>query len=144
MTDTLPEFLFHWAERTPAAVFVAEPDRGRTYTYLQVAGAVARLRAKLRRLAVGRGDRVAILADNGCAWVVAYLGSIAQGAIAVPLNTRHPAGDLGRVLDDVGPAAIVGDPPYLERLPDRHRAGVLATTEVDVSGRPGPARDGSE
>src|SRR5512132_3760460 len=119
MTDTLPEFLFRWAERTPDAVFVTEPDRGRVYTYGQITGFLARFRAELRRLGVTRGDRVAILADNGCAWVVAYLGAIAQGAIAVPLNTRHATADLDRVLDDVDPAAIVGDPPYLARLLDR-------------------------
>jgi long-chain acyl-CoA synthetase len=144
MTDTLPEFLFHWAERTPDAVFVAEPDRGRVYTYGQVADFLARFRAELRRLGVTRGDRVAILADNGCVWVVAYLGTIAQGAIAVPLNTRHATGDLDRVLDDVDPAAIVGDPPYLAGLSDRRRSRIIVSTDIDVAGRPRSALDGSE
>jgi long-chain acyl-CoA synthetase len=144
MTDTLPEFLLHWAERRPDAVFVAEPDRGRTYTYGQVAGRLARFRGELRGLGVTRGDRVAILADNSCAWVVAYLGTIAQGAIAVPLNTRHATGDLDRVLDDVDPAAIVGDPPYLARLSDRQRTRSIVSTDVDVAGRPRAALDGSE
>ncbi len=103
MTHTLPEFLLHWAERTPDASFVTEPDRGGAWTYGQVAGSVGRFRARLRRLGVARGDRVAILADNGCVWVVAYLGTLAHGAVAVPLNTRHASGDLDRVLDRVDP-----------------------------------------
>jgi long-chain acyl-CoA synthetase len=144
MIDTLPEFLLHWAERTPDAVFVAEPDRGRAYTYGEVADHLARFRGELRRLGVARGDRVAILADNGCAWVVAYLGAIAQGAIAVPLNTRHTTGDLDRVLDDVDPVAIVGDPPYLARLSDRQRGRVIVSTDVDAAGRLTPAPNGSE
>jgi acyl-CoA synthetase (AMP-forming)/AMP-acid ligase II len=144
MTDTLPEFLFHWAERTPDAVFVTEPDRGRVYTYGQVTGFLARFRAELRRLGVTRGDRVAILADNGSAWVVAYLGAIAQGAIAVPLNTRHATADLDRVLDDVDPVAIVGDPPYLARLSDRQRRRSIVSTDVDVAGGARSALDGSE
>ena len=144
MTATLPEFLFHWAERTPESVFVTEPDRGPTCTYGQVAGSVGRFRAQLQRLGVKRGDRVAILADNSCVWVVAYLGALAQGAVAAPLNTRHAAGDLDRVLDDLDPAVIVGDPPYLPRLSERHRSRILASSDVDVAGRPVPARDGSE
>jgi acyl-CoA synthetase (AMP-forming)/AMP-acid ligase II len=40
---------------------------------------------------------VAILAENSCVWVVAHLGTLAHGAIAVPPNTRHSSGDLDRV-----------------------------------------------
>ena len=144
MIDTLPEFLFHWAERTPGAAFVTEPDRGTAYTYAQVARASGRLRARLQRLGVKRGDRVAILADNSCVWVVAYLGALAHGAVAAPLNTRHAAGDLDRVLDDLDPAAIVADPAYLPRLPERCRGRVLVSADVDVAGSAAPALDGSE
>jgi long-chain acyl-CoA synthetase len=145
MTATLPEFLLHWAERTPDVVFVAEPDRGRSYTYGQVAGAVARLRADFRRRGVGGGERVAILADNGAPWVVAYLAAIAQGAVAAPINTRQATGDLDRVLDDLDPMLIVGDPPYLARLSARHAGRTVAATDVDLAPRSsGPALDGSE
>jgi acyl-CoA synthetase (AMP-forming)/AMP-acid ligase II len=57
MADTLPEFLLHWAERTPDAVYLGEPEHDRRYTYGEVAVGVARFRASLRRLAVARGDR---------------------------------------------------------------------------------------
>ena len=144
MTHTLPEFLLHWAERTPDTSFVTEPDRGGAWTYGQVAESVGRFRARLRRLGVARGDRVAILADNGCVWVVGYLGTLAHGAIAVPLNTRHASGDLDRVLDRVDPVAIVGDPPYLARLSDRHRNRLIASGDVDVTAGSAPALDGSE
>jgi acyl-CoA synthetase (AMP-forming)/AMP-acid ligase II len=143
MADTLPEFLLHWAERTPEAVFVAEPDRGRTLTYGQVAARVAGFRAQLRRSGVNRGDRVGILAENSAVWVVAYLGTIAHGAVAAPLSTRHAAGDLDRVLDDLDPAAVVGDPQYLPRLSDRYRSRILPSTDVEATGRT-PALDGSE
>ena len=130
MADTLPEFLLHWAERTPDATFVGEPDRDRTYTYGEVAGAVAHFRSRLRGLGVARGDRVAVLGDNSCEWVVAYLGAIAHGAIAVPLNTRHATGDLDRALDDFEPVAIVGD----------HRVGVRGVVGRGDHPRLGVAR----
>jgi len=143
MIETLPEFLLHWAERSPDAIFVAEPDRGRSLTYGQVARQVARFRAEMHGLGVQRGDRVAVLGDNSGAWVVAYLGAIAHGVVATPLNTRHAAGDLDRVLDDLDPAAIVGDSPYVSRLAGRYRSRVIPSTSADVAGRLAPALDGS-
>src|SRR5262249_62340194 len=120
MSETLPEFLLYWAERTPDAVFLTESDRGRSLTYAQVARHVARFRGDLRGLGVERGDRVGLLGDNSASWVVAYLAAIAHGAVAAPLNTRQAAGDLDRVLADLDPAAIIGDPAYVARLSERH------------------------
>ena len=139
MTETLPEFLLHWAECTPATVFVDEPDRGAPSPTAEAARLVAGHRARLQRLGVQRGDRVALLGDNSCAWIAAYLGAMAHGAVAAPLNTRHAEGDLDRTLDDLDPAAIVGDPPYLSRVPERYRSRVLASTDVD-GGRSLPRR----
>ena len=144
MTETLPEFLLHWAECAPETVFVDEPDRGRSVTYGEAARLVARHRARLQRLGVQRGDRVALLGDNSCAWIAAYLGAMAQGAVAAPLNTRHAQGDLDRTLDDLDPAAIVGDPPYLSRVPERYRGRAVESADVVAAEPSAPSLDGSE
>src|SRR5262249_36644745 len=144
MIETLPEFLLHWAERAPDTVFVTEPDRGRSVTYGQVAAQVGRFRARLRSLGVGCGDRVAILADNSADWVVAYLAAIAHGAAAAPLNTRPAAGDRERVLDDLDPAAVVGDPAYLSRVSGDHRSRRLVPMGTDATRPDTSAIDGSE
>jgi len=144
MIETLPECLLHWAERTPDAHFVAEPDRGRSFTYGEIAAWVARFRAHLQGLGVGRGDRVAVLADNSADWIVAYLGTIAHGAVAAPLNTRHAAGDLDRVLDDLDPAAVVADPAYLSRLSGGRVSRRVVSTGVDLRRASTPSLDGSE
>src|SRR5262249_52562934 len=144
MIETLPESLLHWAERAPDAVFLTELDRGRAATYGEVAGAVACFRAELRRLGVSRGDRVAVLADNGVGWMVAYLGAIAHGAVAALLNTRQAAGDLERVLDGLDPMVLVGDPPYLARISGKHRRGAIVASGIEMAGRPATALDASE
>jgi len=126
-----------------ALLWEGEPGDRRALTYWELYREVNQFANALRGLGVRRGDRVAILADNGCAWVVAYLGALAQGAVAAPLNTRHAADDLDRVLDDLDPAVIVGDPPYLPRLSERYRSRVLVSSDVDVVGRLAPALDGS-
>ena len=144
MMETLPEFLLHWAERTPETVFADEPDRGCSMTYGQAARLVARHRARLRGLGVQRGDRVALLGDNSCAWIAAYLGAMAHGAVAAPLNTRQAEGDLHRTLEDLDPAAIVGDPPYLSRVPERYRRRAVESADVAATESSAPSLDGSE
>jgi acyl-CoA synthetase (AMP-forming)/AMP-acid ligase II len=145
MPATLPEFLLHWAHQTPDKAFVGEPDRGQACTYGDVARRVAVARARFRRAGTGRGDRVAILADNAVHWVVAYLAAIAHGAVAVPLNTRHVEGDLATILDGIEPAVIAADPAYLTSVPDRHRRRVIATADLEPpASAPAPGLDGSE
>lgn len=76
--------------------------------------------AELRRMAesVGqwittsrfaRGSRLAILADNHPRWVAAYLGTIASGCVAVPLDTALHADQVAKLLKDSGTSAIFCD-----------------------------------
>lgn len=127
MLGTLPDFVLYWAERTPEALCVAEPETGTTLSYAQMAARIAAFRAELSRRGVQRGDRVALLADNSCAWVIAYIGAMAHGAIPVVAHTRLAAGDLAPALSDLDPALVIGDPAYLTRLPESYRGGALDT-----------------
>ena len=87
---------------------------------------------------------MALLGDNSCAWVAAYLGAMAHGAVAAPLNTRQAEGALDRTLENLDPAAIVGNPPYLSRVPERYRSRAVESADVAATGPPAPVLDGSE
>jgi long-chain acyl-CoA synthetase len=76
--------------------------------------------AELRRMAesVGRwitengfprGARLAILADNHPRWVAAYLGIIASGCAAVPLDTALHDDQVTKLLKDSGASAVFCD-----------------------------------
>jgi len=76
--------------------------------------------AELRRMAesVGRwitengfahGSRLAILADNHPRWVAAYLGIIASGCTAVPLDTALHTDQVSKLLKDSGASAVFCD-----------------------------------
>jgi long-chain acyl-CoA synthetase len=86
------------------------------------AGAVAEL---LRRAGVAPGDRVALAWPGGAAFGACYLGALAAGAAAVPLNPASPppemAGELGRV-----GASVLLAPPALARS----LAGVPSATRI--------------
>jgi long-chain acyl-CoA synthetase len=80
--------------------------------------------AELHRMAesVGRwiserqfahGSRLAILADNHPRWVAAYLGIIASGCAAVPLDTALHSDQVTKLLKDSGASAIFCDAKHL-------------------------------
>jgi long-chain acyl-CoA synthetase len=80
--------------------------------------------AELHRMAesVGRwiiengfphGSRLAILADNHPRWVAAYLGIIAAGCAAVPLDTALHDDQVTKLLKDSGTAALFCDAKHL-------------------------------
>src|SRR5215467_1143535 len=56
-----------------------------------------------------RGSRIAILADNHPRWVAAYLGIIASGCAAVPLDTSLHDDQVTKLLKDAGASAIFCD-----------------------------------
>jgi non-ribosomal peptide synthetase component F len=64
--------------------------------------AVARAGTKWRARGVRRGDRVAIRLPDGIDWVVAYLGVIWAGGVAVGVNPRVPASEWLKILDAAG------------------------------------------
>src|SRR5271163_2449310 len=62
---------------------------------------------------VGRDARVAILAANHPRWVTAYLGIIAAGRTAVPLDTAFHADQVKKLLVDSGASLLFCDVKHL-------------------------------
>jgi crotonobetaine/carnitine-CoA ligase len=76
-----------------------------------VAGALA-------RRGVGPGDVVMLVAHNAPADVLAWLGILRLGAIALPVNPRSTPAELAGFLDQVGPKVAVWDPATDAALTD--------------------------
>lgn len=88
---------------------------GRTVTYRALQEDCARFAAFVAARA-GGGARVGILLPNLPEFAVAYLGAIAAGAVAVPMNLRLSAAELGYVLSDCGASVVVTTSAHHERL----------------------------
>jgi acyl-CoA synthetase (AMP-forming)/AMP-acid ligase II len=56
-----------------------------------------------------RGDRVAILAENRAEFVIAYLGIMSAGLVAVPVNHRLPRDTVSFILRDAGVSLAIAD-----------------------------------
>ena len=76
-------------------------QRGREWqyiTYAELDAMVARARAALAQLGVGRGDRVAIVCENRLEWVVLAQATFQRRAIFVPMSEAQHDGELKYIL----------------------------------------------
>jgi long-chain acyl-CoA synthetase len=71
-------------------------------SYAQLGELVARCRGGLAALGVGRGDRVAIIADNRVEWVVAAHATYQRRAIFVPMSEAQLESEWRYILADSG------------------------------------------
>ena len=64
----------------------------------------------LTQRGVGKGDRVAILAENDAHWCAAFLGVLRLGAVAVPLDTSYKPAQIETLLADSGAKVLLRSP----------------------------------
>ena len=96
---------------------------GESLDYGELRERVARTASCWRTRGVGPGDRVAIKLPDGPDWVVAFLGTIWCGAIAVGVNPRAPVADWQYILDEAGFRLILAE--TLDDTPSPWRERVL-------------------
>lgn len=99
---------------TNVAVEVQRPDGLESYTYTELRRMAEAFGGWLLANAMPPGERVAILADNHPRWVGAYLGTIAAGGTAVPLDTAYHADQVSKLLKDSGTSLLVCDAKHWE------------------------------
>lgn len=116
---------------------VAFEDGGVSVTYASLRAGAERLALSWRARGLEPGDRVALLARNGPAWMWATYACARAGLILVPLNTRLAPGEQRAVLAAAGPSLLLAD-PALDEAAGEVAAGlvetVLATRVDDVPG----------
>jgi len=105
---TLGAALRDWAARFPEhTAAIGGPTRWRFADLDDAADACA---ARLSTIGVGAGDRVALLAANQPAWLAHAFGAWRIGATLVPISTFVTARELGEILLDAQPCAIIVQP----------------------------------
>lgn len=75
-------------------------------TYAEFASRVDALRAALSARGIGKGDRVAVIADNRVEWAVACYASMGLGAWFVPMYEAQLTKDQAYILKDSGTKAL--------------------------------------
>jgi long-chain acyl-CoA synthetase len=101
-------------------------------TYAQLWGHARQYAAVLRDKGVGRGDKVALLLPNTPHFPLAYYGTLALGAVAVPVHALLKAEEIQYVLEDSGAKALVCAAPLLgEGAKGAELAGVPVLAVMD-------------
>jgi len=111
--------------------------QGERYTFDQFFEQVDKLANLLiDRLAVGRGDRVAIAMRNCPEWMIAYTAVVSVGAVIVPLNSWGQAAELEHGLTDAGAHLVFCDQQRLDYIAPR--LGDLGISAVVVRSKDSP------
>ena len=91
------------------ALEIQRKDQVESYTYAETRKMSESVGRWLTEKRLPSGARVAILADNHPRWVATYLGTIAAGYTAVPLDTAFHADQVTKLLKDSGASLLVTD-----------------------------------
>ncbi len=107
------------------ATFADRAGRGaisyqdRIITYGELEARAHRCAARMRKLGLEPGDRVAIVTPDKLPFLAAHLGTLYASAVALPLNPRSTADELRYFLQDSGARVVVAGKdewPVIESL----------------------------
>ena len=112
---SLPAMFFDQAARLGSKPFLWARRDGvyQPLSWAQAAQDVRQLARGLKRLGIGRGDRVALVSENRPEWIVADLAIMSSGAITVPAYATHTIEDHRHMLANSGARAVIVSKPVL-------------------------------
>ena len=130
MSLTIASILAESAARHPDRTAVVLGDL--RLTYAQLWGHALQYAAVLREKGVGPGDKVAMLLPNTPHFPLTYFGTLALGAVAVPVHALLKAEEIQYVLEDSGAKALVCAAPLLgEGAKGAELAGIPVLAVMD-------------
>ncbi len=94
------DFLDYYARNTPDAPCLTQGDN--TLAYGEIRALSNRFANGLLTLGIGKGDRIAILGENGAEHLLLFMAASKTGAVAVPLNYRLAPAELAYMIRDAG------------------------------------------
>jgi len=94
-----------------AGTVASEPDGHvlEKYSYTQLRNMAESVAGWIQKQAVAPGSRCAIMASNSPRWIATYLGVVAAGMTAVPLDTAFHPDQVAKLLDDSGASLFFSD-----------------------------------
>ncbi len=109
--DRFVECVEHWPKNV--ALEIQRRERVESCTYAELRHIAESVGAWLAKNGFQSGARVVILADNHPRWVAVFLGVVASGCTAVPLDTALHADQITTLLKDSGSSLLFCDVKHL-------------------------------
>ena len=119
--ETIRELIDRMALARGEDVFLISPETGRVLTFRALQKQSKAISARLRRVGLEPGDKVAFLLDNGLFTVQLFLGTMYGGFVSVPLNVRAGVSQLAYTLDHCDAKVLFVEDQY--RRPGRGSPG---------------------
>jgi carnitine-CoA ligase len=136
---TIPGLLERAAERDPGGIWLSTDDL--QLTFAETAGRVAGAAAELAESGIGHGDLVMLTARTTPEYLLSWLALAALGAVTVPVNPGSAPAELGGLLRQVQPRAVLTDPRLYPVLDEAAAGEKPARAVIDVN-RLGAGRTG--
>ncbi len=109
--DRFVECVEHWPKNI--ALEIQRRERVESCTYAELLHMAESVGSWLARNGYQSGARIVILADNHPRWVAVFLGVVASGCTAVPLDTALHADQITTLLKDSGSSLLFCDVKHL-------------------------------
>src|SRR5262245_1548503 len=129
---TLTAFVLQRARQLGAKPALIDGPSGRTITYAQVPGLVARVAAGLAQRGLRKSDRFAIFSPTLPEYAAAFHAVATLGGVVTTANPLYTARELANQLNDSGARFLLTAPPLLATA--REAAGQSKIEEIFVFG----------
>src|ERR1700741_5327343 len=136
MKRSIVDYIADNARRAPGRVAILFKDKKVTYGELDEAA--ARCRGALAAQGVKPGDRVSLVMSDSPEMIVAFLGIMGMGAIAVPCSTLLPPDGLAYVFLDSGARMVIASPEHLENAKAARAPNLVPIGELLEKAAPAP------
>jgi acyl-CoA synthetase (AMP-forming)/AMP-acid ligase II len=132
---TIREALDAMAGANPEAEFLISAETGSALSFLELQQQCFHLSLMLHEAGLVRGDKIALLMDNGLLTVRLFLGAMYGGVVAVPLNARAGATQLSYMLEHCEAKIVFVEEQYAQLLQEApaevHRDIRVISVSVD-------------
>ena len=115
---------------------------GVTYTFGDLERRSNRLAHLFANRGLRAGDRLAVYLPNGLPLIEVYLACVKLGLIFVPINILYRGREIGHILRDAEPAAVVSGETFESTVPIWSPAGLALEADGQPDSRPNVALEG--
>jgi acyl-CoA synthetase (AMP-forming)/AMP-acid ligase II len=128
----LTEYVLAQARERGDKPALIDGPSGRSITYAQLPGLIARAAAGMARRGFKKGERFAIFSPNVPEYAIAFHAIASLGGAATTVNPLYTAGELAKQLNDSGARFLLTVPPFLATA--REAAAQARVEEIYVFG----------
>ena len=114
--QTIRELIDYRAETQPDVAFLISPETGRRLTFRGLQEQSRFLSFQLRQMRLERGDKVALLMDNGLLTAQLLFGAMYGGLVSVPLNVHAGVSQLSYTLDHCDAKVVFVEEKYTDLI----------------------------